>query len=59
MLSVVVGGAVRADISLITNVLFVTGDMDTDTLATRHTSHTPPLLVTSHMLARGGTLEYT
>ena len=52
-----VGGAVRADISLITNVLFVTGDTDTDTLAARHTGHT--LLVTSHMLARGGTRDYT
>ena len=54
-----VGGAVRADISLITNVLFVTGDTDTDTLAARHTGHTRPLLVTSHMLARGGTRDFT
>ena len=45
--SVAVGGAVRADISLITNVLFVTGDTDTDTLAAPRTPHTGNLLVTS------------
>ena len=59
MLSVAVGGAVRADISLITNVLFVTGDTDTDTLAAPRTPHTGNLLVTSHVAAHVTTRDHT
>ena len=53
------GGAVRADISLITNVLFVTGDTDTDTLAAPRTAHTGNLLVTSHVAAHVTTRDHT
>ena len=53
------GGAVRADISLITNVLFVTGDTDTDTLAAPRTPHTGNLLVTSHVAAHVTTRDHT